>query len=84
MKNLCALNIYENSLVGKQYSINFYINDKSMNKCIYENYCNDIRSVSYLVKNNEVMLGLMITNAELSMMHTYCSSSKGITEGFCK
>ena len=76
--------LYENPLVGKQYSINFYINDKSMKKCIYENYCNDIRSITYQVRNNEVMLLAMISNASLSLMHTYCPSSKGITEGFCK
>ena len=83
MKKLCTLSTFE-GFGAKTYSVNFYINGKSMKKCMYENNCNDFRSVTYVVKNNEIMLQAMVSNASIKKVHNYCSSSKGVTDGFCK
>lgn len=59
-------------------SVNMYINDASMQSCIYNNYCNDTRSVTLVPgKNGEILFNTMVINASSRQMKQVCMNMKG-------
>ena len=68
------------------YSVNMYINKESMTSCILGNYCEDIRTMMFKVKNEKLHRQYMITNLKRKLTKTMCVSHEGkmvSASGYC-
>ena len=59
------------------YSVNMYINKESMTSCILGNYCEDIRTMLFKVKNEKLHRQYMITNLKRKLTKYMCVSHEG-------
>lgn len=78
-ETLCAVSQGKpGSIGGTMIKVDMYINEFSMQSCIYRNSCNDFRSVMlFPSKKGDILLNVFITNAATRQMKQVCMNMKG-------
>jgi hypothetical protein len=59
------------------YSIDFYVSKESMVTCIEKDFCNNFRSMNFIVKNEKLHRQYMVTNIEKKLTRMACIDMKG-------
>ena len=66
------------SITGITIYVNMYVDDASMQSCIYQNFCNDTRSVMLFPgKSGEVLFNTTVINAATRQTKQVCMNMKG-------
>jgi hypothetical protein len=85
----CFYSIANLQIFGKNIptnSVNMYVDKKSMESCLFRNYCADFRTMNFVVKREKLFRQYMLTNVSRKLTKFMCVSMKGqlINMGHCK
>ena len=70
-----SLNVFGNNVTI--YSMEFYTSARSMESCRNQDFCDNFRSMSFVVSTGELHRQYMVTNAARGLTRMACVSMKG-------
>ena len=59
------------------YSIDFYVSKESMMSCINKDFCNNFRSMNFMLKDEKLHRQYMVTNIDKKLTRMACVDMKG-------
>jgi len=77
---LCDYKIGTLVLFGKTmtlYTVEYYVSPQHRRSCLFNNYCDDTRSMTFKVKNGVLHRQYMLTNVARKLTRFACISMKG-------